>query len=79
MRKSNALVTIAAAMIPAAAWATGAEPAESGWIVWGFFAVCALIAVRQVWPALRQVGQAARELSSRSREGEEEKEDRMKF
>ncbi|MDX9710196.1 MAG: hypothetical protein RBT64_11635 [Trichloromonas sp.] len=66
-------------MIPAAAWAAGADPAESGWIVWGFFAVCALIAVRQVWLALRQVGRAARELSSPSREGEDEKEDRMKF
>ena len=79
MRKSNALLSIAAALIPAAAWAAGAEPAEARWIVWGFFAVCALIAVRQLWPALRQVSQAARELSSRSREGEEEKEDRMKF
>jgi len=79
MRKSNGLLAIAAAMIPAAAWAAGAEPAESRWIVWGFFAVCALIAVRQVWPALRQVGQAARELSSKSRKDEDEKEERMKF
>lgn len=79
MRKSDALVAIAAAMIPAAGWATGAEPAEAGWIVWGFFAVCALIAVRQVWPALRQVSQAARELFSRPEEGEEEKKNRMKF
>jgi hypothetical protein len=79
MRKSDALVAIAAAMIPAAAWAAGTEPAEAGWIVWGFFAVCALIAVRQVWPALRQVRQAARELSSRPHDGEEEEKDRMKF
>lgn len=73
MRKSDALVLIAAAMIPAAAWAAGTEPAEAGWIVWGFFAVCALIALRQLWPALRQVRQAARELSSRPEEGEKEK------
>lgn len=79
MRKSDALVSIAAAMIPAAAWAAGTEPAEAGWIVWGFFAVCALIALRQLWPALRQVSQAARELSSRPEEGEEEKKDHMKF
>lgn len=79
MRKSNALVSIAAAMIPAAAWATGTEPAEAGWIIWGFFAVCALIALRQAWPALRQVGRAQRELSSRPRDGEDEKEDHMKI
>jgi hypothetical protein len=78
MRKSNALVSIAAAMIPAAAWAAGAEPAEAGWIVWGFLAVCALIALRQVWPALRQVGHAARELSARPRDKEDKKIDRMK-
>lgn len=79
MRKSDALISIAAAMIPAAAWAAGTEPVEAGWIVWGFFAVCALIALRQVWPALRQISQAGRNLLSRSRDGEEEKQDRMKF
>jgi len=70
---TNLVLGLAAATIPAAAWAAGREPAEAGWIVWGFFAVCALIALRQVWPALRQVGRAAREISGRRHHRDEDK------